>query len=336
VKILVYARVFWPSVGGVETLMEVLAEEFVAAGHQVRIVTKTAIDGHQERKFNYEVFRTPTWLEFLQSLHWCDVCLCANVSLRGLGWILLSRKPFVVTHQGSYGSPNQLDLAETLKKIVTRFSNNICCSDAVKTSIPGKSIVIPNTYRDEIFKEYNDVVRDLDIVFVGRLVSDKGVADLLDALGHLGRLGLRPQLSIVGDGPERGALLRKTEELGLSSQVMFTGTKSGRDLARYIGRHRAMIVPSRWAEPFGIVALEGIACGCVVVGTDLGGLPEAIGPCGCTVPNGDAIAMAEALGLVLKDDLLLARYRSSTSVHLASHSRKVVSRGYLDVLEAVT
>jgi len=95
-----------------------------------------------------------------------------------------------------------------------------------------------------------------------------------------------------------------------------------------------MAVPSRWAEPFGIVALEGIACGCAVVGTALGGLPEAIGPCGITVPNGDSSAMGQALRSLLDDDGLCADYRSSAIVHLARHSRSEVARSYLRVLES--
>ena len=217
---------------------------------------------------------------------------------------------------------------------MTRFSNNICVSQAVQAHIPGRSIVIPNTYRAEVFKEYGDVGRDLDIVFVGRLVSDKGSADLIEALGQLGQTGFRPRLSLVGDGPERTAILTRVGELGLGPQVTFTGIKRGSDLARFVARHRVMAVPSRWAEPFGIVALEGIACGCVVVGTDLGGLPEAIGRCGVTVPNADISAMARALRSLLEDDGLRANYRSFAPVHLARHSRSEVARSYLNVLES--
>ena len=177
--------------------------------------------------------------------------------------------------------------------------------------------------------------RDLDIVFVGRLVSDKGSSDLIEALGQLGQTGFRPRLSLVGDGPERTAILTRVGELGLGPQVTFTGIKRGSDLARFVARHRVMAVPSRWAEPFGIVALEGIACGCVVVGTDLGGLPEAIGRCGITVPNADISAMARALRSLLEDDGLRANYRSFAPVHLARHSRSEVARSYLRVLESV-
>jgi glycosyltransferase involved in cell wall biosynthesis len=78
-----------------------------------------------------------------------------------------------------------------------------------------------------------------------------------------------------------------------------------------------------------------IACGCVVVGTNLGGLPEAIGPCGVTVPNADTSAMARALRSLLEDDSLRADYRSSAPVHLIRHSRSEVARSYLRILESV-
>jgi glycosyltransferase involved in cell wall biosynthesis len=334
-KILIYSRAFWPSVGGLETIMEILAEEFTAADHQVKVVTQVAAE--EESNLDYEVVRLPTLKSFLELLRWSDVCLSASVSLRGLLPIIVARTPLVVSHQNTYDNTYDLvnfSIVPELKKAVTHFSKNVCCSQAVQSCIPGRSVVIPNSYRSEIFKEYGDVRKDLDIVFVGRLVSDKGVTDLIDALGQLGQADFRPRLSIVGAGPEQPLILARVEALGLRRQVTFTGTKRGSDLARFVARHRVMAVPSRWAEPFGIVALEGIACGCVVVGTGLGGLPEAIGPCGVTVPNGDTSAMALALRYLLEDDSLRARYRCGAAVHLARHSRPNVARGYLNVLES--
>jgi glycogen(starch) synthase len=332
-NVLIYSRVFWPSIGGLETMMEILAEEFTAAGHQVKIATQVASE--VERSHDYEVVRLPTLRSCVKLLRWSDVCLCANVSLRGLVPMMIAGTPFVISHHGTYSSPGGFSgIVTEVKKNVTRFSKNICVSQAVQGCIPGRSIVIPNTYRTEIFKDYDDVIRDLDIVFVGRLVSEKGVPDLIDALAQLSRVGLRPRLSIVGDGPERSAIISRVEALGLGPQVTFTGTKRGSELARFAARHRVMAVPSRCAEGFGLVALEGIACGCVVVGTSLGGLPEAIGPCGVTVPNTDTAAMALALRALLEDDNLRAGYRSRAPIHLARHSRANVARSYLQVLES--
>jgi glycogen synthase len=314
-------------------MMEILAEEFAAAGHQVKVVTQVATE--LEGNHDYEVVRLPTLKSCVQLLRWSDVCLCAGVSLRGMVPMIIAGAPLVISHQTTYNSSGRFTIVPEFKKTVTRFSNNICCSQAVQSHIPGRSVVIPNTYRSDVFREYSDVSRDLDIVFVGRLVSDKGVSDLIDALGDLGQTGFRPRLSIVGEGPERIAILRRVRELGLEEQVTFTGIQRGAELGRFLARHRVMAVPSRWAEPFGIVALEGIACGCAVVGTNLGGLPEAIGPCGLTVPNADPGAMARALKSLLENDGMRADYRSCASVHLACHSRSEVARSYLRVMESV-
>jgi glycogen(starch) synthase len=95
------------------------------------------------------------------------------------------------------------------------------------------------------------------------------------------------------------------------------------------------LVPSVWHEPFGIVALEGIACGCAVVGTAGGGLPDAIGPCGVTVPNGDAAALAEAIAALLDDPDRIAAYRAAAPAHLARHRPRRVAEEYLRVMEQV-
>jgi glycosyltransferase involved in cell wall biosynthesis len=333
VKILIYSRVFWPSIGGLPEIMEILAEEFVAAGHQVKVVTQVACES--ERSHDYDMVRLPTLKRCMQLLRWSDVCLCANVTLRGLVPMMIAGTPLVINHHGTYGSPDRFSgVVAELKKNVTRFSNNVCVSQAVQAHIPGRSIVIPNTYRTEIFKEYDDVIRDLDIVFVGRLVSDKGVLDLIDVLNELRQGGFRPRLSIVGDGPERPAILRRVGTLSLGSQVTVSGIKRGFELARFVARHRVMVVPSRCAEGFPLVAVEGIACGCVIIGTRLGGLPEAIGKCGLTIPKADKSAMARAIKLLLEDDGLRARYRSYAPVHLARHSRLEVASRYLRVLES--
>ena len=331
-RIVLYSRAFRPSIGGLETMMEILAEEFAAAGHQVKVITQ--VPAEVECQHAYEIVRLPTLRSCVQVLRWSDVCLCANVSLRGLVPMMLAGSPLVISHHGTYGSVERFSILPELKKTVTRFSNNICCSEAVKSYIPGRSIVIPNTYRSDVFREYSDVSRDLDIVFVGRLVSDKGVLDLIDALEQLNQESFRPQLSIVGDGPERQAISARVESLRLEAQVTFYGTKTGSELGRLIARHRVMAVPSRCAEGFGVVAVEGIACGCAIVGTDLGGLPEAIGSCGINVPRGDKSAMAAALKLLLEDEDSRRQYCSHAAVHLAHHSRPVIARNYLTVLAA--
>src|SRR5258707_15600154 len=110
-------------------MMEILAEEFTANGHQVKVATQVAVE--VERDHDYEVVRLPTLKSCVQLLRWSDVCLCANVSLRGLPPMMMARTPVVVSHHSTYDSPSRFSILSEFKKIVTRFSNNICCSAAV-------------------------------------------------------------------------------------------------------------------------------------------------------------------------------------------------------------
>src|SRR5260370_38964796 len=164
--IVLYSRPFRPSMGELETMMEILAEEFAAAGHQVKVISQ--VPAENERQPAYEIVRLPTLRACVQILRWSDVCLCANVSLRGLVPMMLAGSPLVISHHGTYGWVERFAILSELKTTVTRFSNNICCSEAVKSDIPGRSIVIANTYGNDGCREYSDVSRDLDIVFVGR------------------------------------------------------------------------------------------------------------------------------------------------------------------------
>jgi len=95
-------------------------------------------------------------------------------------------------------------------------------------------------------------------------------------------------------------------------------------------------VPSRYQEPFGIVALEGIACGCVVVGSEGGGLREAIGPCGLTFPNGDASALARCLAQLLRDDESVRALRRPAAQHLLRFRRAKVAGEYLRLMRSLS
>jgi len=176
-----------------------------------------------------------------------------------------------------------------------------------------------------------EIPRDRDLVFLGRLVSAKGVDLLLEALAELKRQGITAGLTVIGEGPEEENLREQTKQLGLEDQVDFAGAKFDEDLARMLNAHLILVVPSRWQEPFGIVALEGIACGCVVIGSEGGGLKDAIGPCGVTFPNGDVKALTRALEDSLSRGDELDEYREHAESHLAWHSTERIAGEYLKV-----
>ncbi|MGJ5627864.1 glycosyltransferase family 4 protein [Nostoc sp. CALU 1950] len=333
-KILIYSPSFHPKIGGLETIISILAYEFTYQGHEVKVVSQTPATDFKQ--FPFEVIRQPTRQNVLQLTHWCEVYFQGCVSLRGIWPLLFIPRPLAITHQTWYcradGSQHWQDY---LKKMVTRFATNISISHDIAKTIPTTSTVIPNSYREDIFYEMTDIPRNQELVFLGRLVSDKGVNLLLDALSELKFMGLTPQLTIIGNGLEEPKLRQQAKDLEICEQVNFVGVKVEHELVKLLNAHQIMVVPSLWNEPFGIVALEGIACGCVVVGSEGGGLKDAIGSCGVTFPNGDVEKLTKTLFNLLTHPEQLTTYRENAKLHLALHTSKAVAKAYLEVLEAV-
>ncbi|MFP5262047.1 MAG: glycosyltransferase family 4 protein [Blastocatellia bacterium] len=331
-RILIYSPAFYPSVGGLETLVAILAREFVRQGHEAKLVSQ--VPAADSKPFPFEVIRRPDPRSLLSLTRWCEVFFQPHMSLKGAWPLLLKRRPWVVAHNAWYTrADGSLAPQDRLKHFAARFATGISVSRAVAAHVSTPSRVIPNTYREDIFYERLEVPRDKDLVFLGRLVSSKGADLLLKALARLKSSGLSPALTVVGEGPEEGSLRRLASELGIAGRVEFTGVKAGVELARILNAHRILAVPSRWQEPFGIVALEGIACGCVIVGSSGGGLRDAIGPCGVTFPNEDVDAMACALAGLLTAPDRLASFRANAESHLSRHRTEDVARAYLQVFE---
>lgn len=331
-KLLISSHRFPPDVGGIETVSLVLAQEFVRSGHEVRLVTQTP--DRNSFDFGFEVIRRPQARHLLQLMHWCDLYFQNNISLQTLWPLLAIRRPWVVTHQTwLHDTKGKATLASRLKRWLLRYGNCISISEALAKHTQVPSVVIGNPFQAGMFRVMPEIDRDRDLVFLGRLVSDKGVDLLIDALALLQLEQLRPKVTIVGAGPEADPLKAQVQQLGLQNQVEFVGAKTGDELVRCLNRHTIVTIPSRWAEPFGIVALEGIACGCVAVGSEAGGLKDAIGPCGVTFPNGDAAALARQLAHLLRHPESHSQYRERAPDHLARHRSDRVVQAYLQVFE---
>jgi glycogen synthase len=331
VKILLSSYLFHPSVGGIESVSRILAEKFSDTGNEVHVITQSPGDPFVGAK--YSVTRRPSLRKLLSLLRSCDLFFQNNISLRSLIPALLLRKPSLVVHQTWLQDiRGRITWHSRIKRALLSRVTNVAISKAVADSISGHSFVIGNAYDDAIFRVLPIIERDRQLIFVGRLVSDKGVDLLLRALEILKRDGLLANLTIVGSGPEENYLRSLNAELGLDRQVAFVGPKSGAELAELLNRHRILIVPSHWAEPFGVVALEGIACGCIVVGSENGGLKEAIGPCGVTFENGNVSALANELKLLLNDGEAQIKLRQQASEHVSKFRSDAIAAAYLRLM----
>jgi glycosyltransferase involved in cell wall biosynthesis len=129
---------------------------------------------------------------------------------------------------------------------------------------------------------------------VRRLVPRMGVHVLLEAWA---RAGGRALLAIAGEGPERAALERRAAALDIFDRVRFIGRLDDEELVRWYRAADLAVVPSTALEGFGLVLLESLACGTPVLGSDAGGLPEALAGLdpSLVVRSGDTDALADRL-----------------------------------------
>ncbi len=170
----------------------------------------------------------------------------------------------------------------------------------------GPLTVIPQFGVDpEIYAPIDDTgdpSQEFLIGYVGRLVEEKGIDLLLEAMSAMAGVW---RLIIVGAGPEQDRLEALTRHLGLADQVSFAGVLSSTNMPEIYRKLDVLVLPSRsrpnWIEQFGRVLIEAMACGTPVVGSDCGEIPSVVGQAGLIFPEGDAAALRECLER-LRDD----------------------------------
>lgn len=163
------------------------------------------------------------------------------------------------------------------------------------------------------------VPTDPIILFVGQLIYGKGV-DLL--LAALSQLKIPFQANIVGDGNARASLEALSDQKGLKNKVTFHGWIPRNEIDAFYNQARVLAVPSRWAEPFGMIGLEAMNHGRPVVGFDAGGIGDWLenNVTGILVPENDTTSFAHALEKILSDDELAKK--------MAQQAIKKVSKQY--------
>jgi hypothetical protein len=140
----------------------------------------------------------------------------------------------------------------------------------------------------------------------------------------------------VGSGCEETTLKSMVASMSLSDRVEFCGALAGEKLVSILNRHRVIAIPSRWQEPFGMVALEGMACGCVPIGSDGGGLPEAIGPGGLTFRRGSIEDLVVGLKRLFLEPNLVDKLEERAASHIERHYTDTICAKYLEIFRSVS
>lgn len=340
-NICIFSRAFYPEIGGLERIAQILATQFASAGHIVEVVTDApGLSVADDGQFQFTITRTSKYSERVEAFKRSDVLLSMNISLHGLIAAWSAGVPVIASHQGCYAI-NSLRgfFLENIKRFSMRFISNISCSMYVANQFKVTSIVIPNAYDSEKFVTPMKYTSIYDFVFCGRLVSDKGADVCLKSFACVVEKIQDASLTIIGDGPERQPLKQLANVLGVSDKVRFTGALMGEPLVDELQKHACMVVPSLWEEPFGIVALEGIVCCETLIVSRRGGLPEAAGICGIVVEP-TPVELASAMLAVAKarrEKTILPGYidLSLRSAHLLRHTPEIIASQYIGVIEKV-
>lgn len=172
------------------------------------------------------------------------------------------------------------------------------------------------------------------IVFVGRLIANKGPALFLQALGALAAAGIGFSAEVVGDGPLRAKLEAEVARLGLGSQVTFSGEVT--DVADRLRQADVMVRPSL-TEGLPLAVLEAMATGNCVLASNIPGNAELVvpGESGLLFRPGDASDLARQLTTLLTDPALRRRLAAEGCRRAAAYSWDATAEATARVLTGV-
>ncbi len=168
--------------------------------------------------------------------------------------------------------------------------------------------------------------RDADhVLFLGRLVREKGVHVLVDSMPHVLKQRPNARLSVVGGGPELENLKAQAEKLGLSDSVTFHGKVPHEDVQKFFRSATLQVLPSIWCENSPVTTYESYISGLPMVASRIAGLPAMVreGETGLLATPRDAADLAEKIARILGDEALQKTLAEGCRASLERYARDV-------------
>lgn len=221
----------------------------------------------------------------------------------------LARTPVRIAEE--IGIPRQSKKAKVIFRGVYALSTAVIgVSKKVQEYLIGENKVPPrkvkliyNPYDIERYKEYSNHLNTkksvINIIGVGRLVEEKNFRMLINAFAEVHKKHPELSLTIVGDGPLKASLQNQISSLKMQDDIHLSGFRE--DIPALLQKSDLFILPSK-SEGLSIALIEAMAMGMLVIGTDVGGIPDVIGKnrsMGWLVPNDDAESMSKAIEEVI-------------------------------------
>jgi len=172
------------------------------------------------------------------------------------------------------------------------------------------------------------------IVTSRRLVKEKGIDILLKAIKTLKNDGFLVRCVIVGTGPEIHSLAQLSEELGIQSQVTFTGLITDEQLRRLISSADCCVIPSR-REGTPVALLEYMALGKPVVATRVGGIAGILPDKELIVPPNKPIILASKIEMLLENEAFAERVGTKNRKAAEQYAWSKIAARILGIFRAI-
>lgn len=302
-RILLITKVFYPGMGGMEKYAFMIANTLQRMGHDVVVLTEEHRKSNDS--YSFKLIRSTNILkDAFYNVKKADACVISGFSLKYILFSLFCKRTILVYHNDNFGSNWQSHIKQLIAKLSLPNIINVTVSNYVAMSLGLRRYkTVYNSYEDDLFRICNLPCERTGFVFVGRICADKGVELLLRAYLELQKSHPNNQdlkLDIIGDGPQKAELESLVKKEYPNSNINFKGILTGETLVKELNSHKFQVVPSVCGEAFGIVALEGMASGCIEICSDSDGLQEAIGNNGFLFKKGSVVDLVTRMEDVLK------------------------------------
>lgn len=202
-----------------------------------------------------------------------------------------------------------------------------CELEAYRDFVPGQYIaMIPNAIDSSPFQARARVPAvkgaALKLAYVGRLIKDKGLYEMLEGFRIARAQGIDARLVIAGSGPEEVPLRRYVAEAALADHVSLPGPVFGERKVTMLAQTDVFVLPTYHAEGLPYALLEAMAAGAPVITTRVGAIPDVVveGVHGLFVPPGDPLAIVRAMQRLASDRDSLER--------MSAACRRRIARSY--------
>jgi glycosyltransferase involved in cell wall biosynthesis len=211
---------------------------------------------------------------------------------------------------------------DTLREASAIANSQFVKDQMIRSGYPPDNVHVLHLPAPEIGEYFPPEQEDLPhFVFLGRITPEKGFVWLLRALAEV-KVSLHMDIAGSGNQEQEQAIRRLAERLGLMNRITFHGWVNEAKAIQLIQGARALVFPSVWHEPAGIVSLEAAAAGRPIIASSVGGIPEYA----CRLQNAVLVEPNDVQGLARSIEQLATD--SSLAKRMGAEGRKMAKENF--------